>query len=547
MKLFWLEVKQLVRKPACLLFLGAFALIFYFGGVPSISPSLDTIGSEMYGELRQVVSIAEWARLGLLYCGSLGLSLFAALVFVLSIGVFWPEFALREVLWSAPGGSRWSTMAAKLLAVSTLAVLIVLVSSAAALLNPSSWESWSFGGYPYVPLYIGLLWLQGWVWATFAAFLLFATASRWISFIIFMAVAVVLPMVGLLFSKSSSLTLLYKILISWNFLGPYAPLGLVPWMLAWQTLILFAVVLLLFAGGRWARRRFWEWQEAWPLATSGLLGLASVVLLGAAAGLALGFSRWKAPIKAVDLYAISFEPFPERLLARPYIWTKDGTLIFHPGSFALVRLPLRAPMFMWVQELAQSKTVRRYEVAHYSLVLLYPPDQLYPSELEGIVKKFVHKVEPLLKRAVVWQEEPQIVVLPPGAHVKLKLVPQGFLVSSETILGPWPTNILLEQCAWALTDIPGLSDAERVYLALYLLQGVDGEKVAACLDELHRISTQSQRCSPPWLCPHLPHFLWRTEWTSQEAAHILQLWQKGEEIGHEAHIRELLGRANDQS
>ncbi len=207
-------------------------------------------------------------------------------VSALSVGLFWPEIVHRELLWSTPRAMMLRTSAAKLIAVGTFATLLIILTSVTALFNPFNREVFIPTAGLYVPLYFALMWIQAVVWAAVSAlFLFYATISRWATVAIVTAIAILWSMAGQFFPQvlGPSLKLPYKSCLSWNFLGPFAPLGMVPLILPLQALGLFGLVLVFFTEGMLVRRRFSEWQEVRLPAIWAVLRLGIVVLLGAGA------------------------------------------------------------------------------------------------------------------------------------------------------------------------------------------------------------------------------------------------------------------------
>ena len=560
------ELKLLIRRPSLLIFTVAFGLLFFLGTIFDVTPS-----AELYwfsGVERRIISLGDWGRSILLFSSSGGAALFVALVAILSIGSFWPGIAHREVLWSTSRAITLRAAGAKIIAIGICATGLISISSLAAIFNTSVREIFVSAGSLYIPLYLILVWLQAVVWAVISTFLLYLTLSRWATVIIVIAIAYFWSMLGQYFPRifTPFIMLSYKSFLSWNFVGPFAPLGIVPSLLAVQALCLFGIALAIFAGMMLLPKRLPEWQKMRLPAAWVALVLGIVVFSGAMAKFIYQMRWWVAPFETFEAYA-PFEPLfahPTKdgvlalLSARPYIWTKDGALIFYPANYAMVRLPLSfSPLPPWVEELAKGKTMRHYKnvdisegslLGSCSLILIYPSGSPYPAELEGAMRSLRRKIQPLIERAVIWQKFLELVVTPPGAEIAFANVPEGLIVSFEVVTERWFGKFRWAQLAWELTKSSNLPDIERAYLCLYLLRDLDEEWFNKLLEELRLKAAGKLECPKDGWCGPLPYPIWKSQWKEDEASLILAHWQRGEEMGHENYIRLLLqGGDGDQS
>ncbi len=92
------------------------------------------------------------------------------------------------------------------------------------------------------------------------------------------------------------------------------------------------------------------------------------------------------------------------------------------------------------------------------------------------------------------------------------------------------------EAAWSLTELSGLDGEARVYLALYLIAGMNEEEVGEALKLLARVAKGENVLR---LAKYGLGFL-KYAYTPDGAARILEYWQQGEKIGHEHYIQELL-------
>ncbi|MGB9618726.1 MAG: hypothetical protein ACPL7J_15505, partial [Desulfomonilaceae bacterium] len=356
------------------------------------------------------------------------------------------------------------------------------------------------------------------------------------------AVAMFLSMAGQWFPRAFNpfFELLYRSYLSWNFVGPFTPFGMIPYVLVLQTVSLLGLALALFAGIGFIRRRLPECQRSPLRAIYVTLAVGIALALGAAGGVIAGIRSKMAPFEASEFFAV-IPPWlasinqPE--LSKPYIWTRDGALIFFPSKYAMVRQACSASISDWAKKVAEGKSLYRLECrpsSEYLLVLIYPVNSLYPAELQGLVSG----LELLSRRAQIWRRTSQTIVAPPTSGIGFEDTPHGLFVSFESLMD-WGKREPVAQriCAWSLTELSGLPDLERVYLAFYLLEGLDSKLVSKYLERLRQETSETIKDKN--LFYHL-HPLWKRDWGASEATRILEHWERGETIGHETYIRMLL-------
>ena len=286
--------------------------------------------------------------------------------------------------------------------------------------------------------------------------------------------------------------------------------------------------------------------------------LGMLLTLTSAGGVVNELHSRIAPFTAAELWSGS------ATLSRPYIWSKDLRLLVSPGECMAVRLPPGSALPSWVRERANGEVLRRYDigtmvlegrVVAQTLVLIYPTELSFPSELKGAVSHFKNEIQPLLNRGRLWNSPLKIMFAWPieafspaeiySTQEEL-IVPICFLSSVRSAL--WPFT-------WATTASSGLDELARCYLMLYLMAGRDKEGVEKALTWLQNQATgptltemlESSGERPKEgediiqvICK-APRPLCRYAQLNPEAARkILNHWQQGEELGHENYIRSLL-------
>lgn len=502
-----LEIKMAARRLWGVLFLAAFTLFFYGSQIPSVP--LSSLEDFVTAGPRLVASFGEWGRYSLAILWNLGgvHSLFVSLYVVASLR---NESAHREPLWVMPLAGRVTVLGAKLLATGIWTTVLAILASAATFFNPQTRAVWTSSGWEYLPLYIALCLIQALTWAAISFFLFSLSRSHLLAVFGAVLAATAIPMLSVF--PTLARTTFYRSLISWNFVTPLSPLGVIPMVFGLQGVGLLGVMLISFAGGILVRKKLAEWQgvrlrSGWIVFWIGL-----VLTLGATVGTVYELKSWKAPFEVYEC-----PPWP--MWSRPYIWDAKGMLIFHPGRYTVMRTrPHLLPP--WAEELARSREMFQLPQERCSLVALYPKGQGFPPELRGVAVRF----QPLLKRAVLWGVEPKMVVVPISFFEYTLEATKGFLflpldtVSSSLVRG------VASSCAWALTAGLGIELPERAYLILYLLAGIGEEK--ALLEDLHR--------------GKYPQDLPRFELSAEAIERILMHWRMGEEMGHENYISMLL-------
>jgi len=231
-RLIWLETQCCIRRPVWIVLVILSAILFYGGEVPDFEPSLTRA---LTGIPRfPLASLGEWGRLVLLFGGSVVGGVFALFVSLMTMDSFHPEIVHRKALWSMPEAGKLRMAVAKVLAVTTFATGLVLLGALSALANPANREVLVTAGAAYVPVYFALTWLQISVWSAFSLFILYLTRSRWIALVAVTVFSVLWFVLGLMGVLGSSLGLLHRNYLSWSFVSPFAPTGLIPAMLALQ-------------------------------------------------------------------------------------------------------------------------------------------------------------------------------------------------------------------------------------------------------------------------------------------------------------------------
>lgn len=533
-KVFWLSIKGIARKPLVFVFLFVFSFLFYFApGVPNISISLDVYRpiSDSYDEPRPLASFGEWGRLALLFCSSGGAGIFALFISLLFLAAFWPEIVHKEPLWTTPKAGV-SLLIAKLFSVGAVGTSVVTMASLCSLLRYVPHGIFVIDGGSYVPIYLLLSLVQSLWWASFSFFLFSLSNSRVVVVFVATAIAIVWSAIFEWIPSGQKiaplLTLLYRSYISWNFVGPYAPFGLIPLVLTLQILTLTFATIAVLSGGLliWYRRTKWQGIIK---AHKGLLVLILGILFAFGAGIfgVREINHHRAPMQARDLHILRLE--------RHYIWSKDGMLVFFPGRYAMVKLPLEELMPR-LQDATDKRIVQIYFGKAFPLTLILPPDNDYPSEIAGVIKHLKRQLQPVLTRAATWKKASRIVVAPPGFSFPFADIQDGILISCD-VLGSFfqffGYHYNMEDLFWILTESSGLKECERAYLWIYLIAGFDAQKTQFYLISL-TAKARGERV-------HLRYFL-------EKADCILNHWQRGEEMGHENYIQMLLqGGGDDQS
>jgi len=582
----WLEIKRLLRQPTWWIF-AVLIILVVDGQEPTVSDfSLEPLSDFMIGlsviGRSPLASLGEWGRLVLFLVGGLSSVLVNLLISFLVTYSFHPELVHREVLWSTPEVGKVHSVGAKLLAVSFVAIFSVILGACAAFLHPSTWGVLVLVGGSLIPIYLVFAFVHVILWAAICMFLLFLTQSRRSTIGL-----IALFTIGHWFLSSFAVSklpwtfvkLFYQSYRAYYCLSPFTPFGVLPTAFLLRGVIELGLAVAVFGAASWLRGHYPEWKGVGTTAAKALLGFGIILVVGGA-----GMSLWEtnrniAPFELWQLWLGKVE------FGRPYIWTRDGRLLTYLGRYMVLRLPPSADIPAWAQALAQCKQVNRYQVgtltgkgessgdkrsgppnpaeaiigASQDLILVYPRGQTYPPELEGMVRRFRRQIQPMLKRAAIWQrEDPSIFVL--GAYdflgaYNVYSIPEGLLLAAFVMSDTFRASSKWWDVAWALTASSGLNELLRCYLSLYLMEALDKgevERASAWLQDeakgkslqeeeeaLARLDEQGEVVLGP-SCPSRGG-LCECAWLNPQAAQrILEHWRRGEELGHENYIRMLL-------
>ena len=552
-RLIWFEIKTLLRKLPLWLPLGVISVLVFYYRVDTphflIEPEQAFAGMDRW----PIASLGEWGRAVLLTIGTDASVVFAAFVAFMAGGAFLPELIHREVTWATPKAGWTRLVWARLLAVSMIASLLIFLGAGAAFLNPVNREILVFAGARYVPVYLASAWIQILLWVTLSQLFLYFTRSRLVALALVPLLQISWLMIGSLsLVPSLSLRLIQRSLLSWNFMGPLTPLGLVPTIYYLHILIKIGVIVSLIGAAIYVRKSFPEWAGIKSPSVKAMVVVGIVLAVGAGGGTIWEFQRRTAPYTVRELWHGGDAGFNH-----PYIWSSDKRLLFYPGEeFIAVRLPEGMPLPAWVEELADGNELHRSNAggmiitgalrrggvvsARQSLVLIHPPQRPYPAELANAVERFRHEIQPMLDRAQVWIQETEIIFAwPEDAFWRRAITPtpEGIVIPLFH-LSSWHKS----NAAWNLTATSGVEGPTRTYLGLYLMEAINPEWIERDLDWLRAIADgrkpdvirpgrRYRPLSRPW---------WHPEWTAEEATLILHHWQQGEQLGHANYIRTLL-------
>jgi len=558
-QLFWLEVKVCIRRPVWVVLAILSVILFYTASVPDFEPSLTRA---LTGIPRfPLVSLGEWGRLALLFGCSVVGGIFALFVSLMTMEAFHAELSHQDVLWSMPGAGRLAPTASRVLAIVTFASILIYAGSAAALVNPANRQILVTAGASYIPVYFALTWLQVLVWSSFSVFLLYCTRSRWIVSIIVTVLSGLWYVLGLMYSFSSFAGLLHRSYLAWNFIGPFSPVGLVPEMLALQAASYASLGFLLLGGSLLIRGRLPAWRKVRLPFVRVAVALGLLFVIGTVIGGADVLRKQVAPFRLDDYRLDAEGRLVDRSYAdRPYMWSGNGVLLFHPGTHGAVRFFSGEDPPLWIVDIADGRETRFYEGAgtiisrregasytprSQSLVLLYPPDSWYPVELKRKVQRIWEELMPMLNRATVWHDGMDLLVAPPGMGINhAKAVTNGLLISCDGAL----SVVDLDSVAWALTEPTSLERPERLYLYLYLVSVWDEERVERHLDRLRGAARGDGELPPSnpthWTAP-IPR--WDVSWSADMAVRIVDHWEQGQMLGHADYIRLLLKEGSGDS
>lgn len=555
----WIEVKAVVKQPAWILLAAFSAWVFWERLIPAIR-----LESPLVGPMLPLSSLGEWSRAMLLALETWGGVMFAPVIVLLATGSFSSELGHQEVLLSTQRGSSLQLAGAKLMAITSIATFLIVIGAGVAVLNFSIRGTMVPAGWQYIPLYLAFTWIRITVWVALTMFFFSLIRSRWGATAIVVALQLAAYMIATQGRMSSFRELLHINLLSWNFVSPFAPLGIIPTAFFLQGLLMAGLVIVLLGASLWVRWRLLGWQVS--TSTKGAFVLGVLLAAGTGGAIIWELQNQIAPFTVTELWA------ERATLDRPYIWSKDFRHLVFPGEYIAVRLPVGAPLPAWVEKWTATKDLHRYDnvgamilekdamepLAPQSLILIHSLEHPYPPELEGMVRRFRHEIQTLLERAQIWREEVKIIFAWPGEAFFFRdifstteglLVPVSLL--SEPDLWPWPF-------VWALTATSGLDELAKCYLSMYLMAGRYIEEVTGVLAWLHeeaegqplrkleqarqaleRIDERetiriTMGCSGPAVLCRYVHM------KPEAARRILDHWKQGEAMGHENYIRSLL-------
>ena len=328
------------------------------------------------------------------------------------------------------------------------------------------------------------------------------------------------------------------------------------------------------------RARFPEWPRGRSSSAWALVGIGVLIAISAVGGSTRAVQRQIAPFALWELWQ------GQASLDRPYVWSNDGQLLVFPGQFTVLRLPTSLPVPHWVVERVADSQIQRYAIGDVTvrtgdptleatgpafsqehtatflrdaqdLIVIYPPDRPYPTELEGMFSRFLHRLKPLLERAANWQEVfPEILVVGPADFLHIETVlasPEVLLTSAFTMSDAAQATTKWWWIAWALAGTAGVDEQARCYLTLFLMNGSHGCEVREVLawlhdeaqggslhDEERAVEQLREGNTEAWVVCEAPVPLCAVAWMNPEAAfRVLEHWEHGEQIGHGAYILSL--------
>ena len=524
------EVKRLIRRPEWVVLFLVSAVFFYVAEVPSFLASFPEGPTGL--ARAPLVSLAEWGRMILVFLSSFLGALFGLFVSLMTTGLIHSELTHREVVWSTAGAADYRATASKLIAVSLFATGIIVIGALSAWVNPANREMLTLQGMAYVPLYLGLIWLQVAAWVGGSMFVYHLTHSRWLAIAAMTGLLVLWFVIGLVeLGLEPRIGLLHRSLLSWSFLSPYAPLGLVPQMLLLQALGLGCLVVVSLVATHWARRTFPAWKRVRPWLGKTALSVSFLLTVACIAGSAMKMGvQMSARLSPWSSHAF----IPE---AGAAAWTEDGKLVKSSSLFRMVRLPARDETPAWILE---EDSWRRFDGvgSSQSLLLSTAVDHEYPPELEGAVSRLLDRLDPLIERAEAWQETAEVIFLPPNSGVQRMDAHPGIFFIGDVFAVLRSTSA----CAWALAEFADIAGPDRLYLYLYLLEAFEPADVGFSLERLNALvnGTLTATTGFPRLTETQPMWHWDRDWGVAEAERILAYWEQGEREGHEVVIRMLV-------
>jgi hypothetical protein len=498
---------------------------------------------------------------GLFSCGNWGRSILVALEFwvggilalfvaIFSTGVFSAELSHREPFWATPFAGSLRVITMKLLAISSIAATVLLLGAGTAFLNPTVRNQLTSGGKEFLALYLVLAWVRIGLWATLSMFLFWLTNSRWLTIGVVEALHILGFVTVFISDSPNMISLIHRNFLAWNFVDAFAPLGIIPGVFFLQGFVVIGIAIILTGASIWVKkRRFPAWQEAGSALARRTFVLGIVVLLCAVGGIVYQIQRCRASFTASEFFV---EP---ARLEKPFIWSREFNLLVYPGQYMAMLLPSRVSILPWIEEVAQSKQVHRYEYNQdeelpVSLILVYPKGVTYPPEMGRLIMAFLHRVAPLLIQAQVWLDNlPEtVLVWPAEAFVtcrEVKIAADAFLVPRSLLVVQIPVQRW--EVAWALTAPAAREGTTRVYLAMYLMANVDKEEVERALERLDYIREGREvEFYRKYGVVGMFRSFYEHARAPGGAEQILCHWQRGEELGHENYVRKLLEGRDDQ-
>ena len=536
-----IEVRRLLRQPGGIALLLVSAALFYAQGVPEFSASfpegLTTIARA------PLTSFAEWGRMLLLVSTSAAGGLFALFASLITTNLLHAESTHVDVIGSTIAAASYRAAWARLATTSLFVFVVIVVGAASAWFNPANREFLSLGGAEFLPLYLGLLWLQTMIWVGLSMLLYHVTHSRWIPIAVVTVVGVGWYILGLGHFLGPLVGLLHRGFLAWGFVHPYTPLGLVPGLLGLQAAATLGLASLLLAAVPWARRTAAAWRRLRPrfgrtaLAAAGILTIGSLVasawLLDTHMGEPSAASPLETHIDATDL------------------WSHTGAFVRHPSPFAMVRLPLEQETPAWLSDpegatpwvrhdrvgnLITARSGAIWTTYRESLVLGLPIHRAAPAELLPVAESFLQRFGPMVERTELWRGPLDIVFLPPYSGLREFEVSNGVLLVPLSRVNRHAGRL----CAQLLAEDAPVTGPERVVVYLYLLEASDPAELAVSIERLRAYAegTLEPRDDFPWLVD--PLHRWDEGWGPRDAERIVALWQQGDAVGHDQVVRKLL-------
>lgn len=553
LKLTLLEIKSTLRSLEWMALLAIAALIFSKWVVPTFYLGLEL---PLFEVISKPCSLGEWGRGMLLVMESWGGIPAAILSALLAIKTLSLELAHREIIWATPKG--FALFWPKLFGRSFTATVSIVIGAGFIFMTPSARAGFVLAGGSYLPLYLVLVWLRILMWTGAAALFYYLVRSRWAAIVLVGAVQIAWFGTAGFWTMPDLIRLLHRNLLSWNFIGPFSPLGLIPSAFLGQLLGTFGLVLALSGGGLLLRRRLHRWGGNGRSLSSTLLVLG---LCMASGGVALmERSIWKnvAPYTAEALWDKEAE------LKRPYIWSRDFRFLFCPGRYICLRLPPETEVPPWFVNLVGAKRVQRcpdagsiiirghlgeeLQVEPHTVVMAYPPRRPWPPELDGTVNRFWEDISPLIDRAQLWLKREEVRRLTVQWPIDITALASDMV---EFVEGGLCIGYLLLyqdvrerrwETAWALTAPASQDGPTRVYLAMYLVDALDGKEVQLVLERLRYIEQgEEAKFYEKYGIVRMFQGFYSCARAPGGAEEILQHWRRGEELGHESYILTLLG------